>query len=177
MRRWPILLLILVILITGMGCTPKAAQPEKPVNFYYPAVTTVYDGKTPVIQPEIRDGVGYEGGIAGLISLYLKGPSSDTLRSPFPQGVSVIRFSSTSNTATLELSQEFSQLSGIDLTLACACIANTLFDLTELDRVQIFAADSQLDGQASISLDRDDIYYMDDPTAGEAPAETTATSQ
>ena len=176
MKRQTIFVLILVLLLFIAGCTPNAAPPKNPVTFYYPAQDTVYDGKTPVIHPEIRDGASYEEDIAGLLALYLKGPSSETHRSPFPRGVTLTRFYTTSNTASMELSSEFAQLSGIDLTLACACIANTLFDLTGMDRIQIFVTDSQLDGQTSITLNRDDFYFTDAPLATEASSETTETS-
>ena len=85
------------------------------------------------------------------------------LRSPFPAHLRVTRYATTGSTAILTLSTELSYLNGIDLTLACVCIANTLFDLTELSRVQIFAADAQLEGQSSITLERDDVYLIDTP--------------
>ena len=172
MKRWTSLLLIFAFLLAASGCRRKAAPPKTPVTFYYPAVKTVYDGKTAVIHPEIRDGTGYEADIEGLLALYLQGPASETLRSPFPSQLTLIRYSTTSNTASVVLSSEFAQLTGIDLTLACTCIANTLFDLTQLERLQIFATNSQLDGQTSITLARDDIYYLDNIAPTEEPADT-----
>ncbi len=172
MKRWTSLLLIFAFLLAASGCSRNAAPPTTPVTFYYPAVETVYDGKTAVIHPEIRDGAGYEADTEGLLALYLQGPASETLRSPFPSQVTLIRYSTTSNTANVVLSSEFAQLSGIDLTLACTCIANTLFDLTQLERLQIFATNSQLDGQTSIILARDDIYYLDTVAPTEEPADT-----
>ena len=176
MKRWISLLLALVFLLSAFGCTQTSPAPKQPVTFYYPAVETVYDGKAPVIHPEIRDGSGYEDNMEGLLNLYLKGPSSEDLRSPFPRQVTVSRFAVTPNIATLVLSSEFAQLGGIDLTMACVCIANTVFELTGLDRIQISSADSQLDGQASITLERDDIYWMDVPQPTEEPTQTTAAS-
>lgn len=177
MKRWISLLLILVLLSSALGCVQSAPSPKVPVTFYYPAEKTVYDGKTAVIHKEVRDGAGYEDDMEGLLNVYLKGPSSEALRSPFPRLVTVTRFASTANMAVVELSAGFAQLSGIDLTVACVCIANTLFDLTQLDRVQIIATDSQLDGQASIALDRDDFYFADVPLATEATSEATETSR
>ena len=172
MKRWTSLLLIFAFLLATSGCTRTAAPPKIPVTFYYPAAETIYDGETVVIHSEIRDGAGYESDIEGLLTLYLQGPASEALRSPFPSQIAVIRYSTTANTANLVLNSEFAQLSGIDLTLACACIANTLFDMTQLERIQIFATNSQLDGQSSIILDRDDIYYLDTVTPTEEPTDT-----
>lgn len=176
MKRWTAALLAFAILCALPGCTRKAPAPKSPVSFYYPAVEVIYDGKTHVIQAETREGAGYEEDIAGLLNLYLRGPISETLRSPFPGRVTVSHFSTTANTAILELSSEFSQLVGIDLTLACACIANTLFDLTQLQRVQIFATDAMLDSQASITLERDDLYFTDVPAPVTDATEGTASS-
>ena len=171
MKRMTSILLILALLPALVGCSPKAEPPQSPVTFYYPADDTIYDGKTAVIHQEIRDAAGYEEDIEGLLNLYLKGPASESLRSPFPRQVKVTRYSTNSNTINLVLSSEFAQLSGIDLTLACACLANTLFELTQLERVQFFATDSQLDGQDSITLDRNDIYLADTLPAGTAISE------
>ena len=176
MKRWISLLLISAFLLTVFGCAQQTTPPEMPVTFYYPAADTVYDGKSTVLHSEIRDGAEYESNIAGLLNLYLKGPVSESLRSPFTQRVTVTRYAVTSNMINLELSSEFAQLSGVNLTLACACIANTLFDLTELERIQIFATDSQLDGQTSITLDRNDILYTDIPVATDEVSESTVTS-
>lgn len=176
MKRWISLLLVIVVLLTLAGCAQTTPAPERPVNFYYPANETIYDGKTPVIQAETREGSGYEEDIAGLLTVYLRGPVSEELRSPFPRWVKVTHFAASANIATLELSSEFSLLSGIDLTIACACIANTLFDLTDVHRVQIYAADSQLDSQTAIVLDRDDIYFADTQDVIDSVSENDATS-
>ena len=176
MKRWVTVLLILSMLSCLCGCSKNSPPPKEPVIFYYPAAKTVYNGTTEVLHPESREGAGYKADIAGLMNLYLKGPVSETLRSPFPVQVTVTRFASTTNTAILELSNEFAQLVGIDLTVACASIARTLFDLTQLDTVQISATDAQLDGQASITLNRNDIYFLDIPDFSDEDADSTDTS-
>lgn len=176
MRRWTTLCLILAVLVAATGCSHQAAPPKLPVTFYYPASDVIYDGKTGIIHSEIRESSGYEGQIEELLDLYFQGPVSSSLRSPFPRHVTVSRYATTANTAILELSSEFAQLGGIDLTLACACIANTLFDLTQLERVHIIAMDSLLDGQASIDLNRDDIFYVDIPSPAQNPSDATASS-
>ena len=176
MKRFTSFLLIFSILFCFWGCTKVTPAPTKPVRFYYPAADVIYDGKTPLIQAEVRESAGYENDVTGLLNLYLHGPTSEALRSPFPGRVTVSRYSSTANTAVLELSAEFSHLVGIDLTVACACIAYTLFDLTQLDRVQICATDVQLDGQSSITLERDDIYFVDTQDITETSSDATAPS-
>ena len=163
MKRLLTLCCVLALLCTSMGCSTKTKPPKKPVTFYYLTQDTICDGKTEIIQPEERESAGYESNMEALLNIYLQGPRSISLRSPFPAHLTVTRYATTGSTAILTLSTELSYLSGIDLTLACVCIANTLFDLTELSRVQIFAADAQLEGQSSITLERDDVYWIDTP--------------
>ena len=170
-------LLVFFLLIALVGCAENTPAPKSPVSFFYPAIDVVYDGRTEVIQPEIREGAGFEEDIAGLLNLYLQGPVSEGFRSPFPSRMTVTRYSSTANTAILELSNEFSQLVGIELTLACASIAKTLFELTQFERVQIYATDAQLESQASITLERDDLYFIDIPIHETNTRESAEVSQ
>lgn len=174
MKRWFACLMTAALLLSLLGCAKDAPPPQKPVNFYYPATDTVYDGKTEILHAEVRESANFDGDIPELLNLYLQGPVSESLRSPFPRQITVTRYASTANTAIVELSNEFSHLVGIDLTVACACIARTLFDLTDLDRVQLSATDAQLEGQAYLSWERDDIHYMDtpDPTAESSESTT-----
>ena len=168
------IILIISLLLCLYGCAKDASPAEIPVNFYYLAKDISYNGKSEILLPEEREGVGYEADIEGLLNQYLKGPVSDTLRSPFPAHVRVTRYATTANMAILELSTEFAQLTGIDLTVACSCLNRTLFDLTQLERVMISVTDAQLDGQASITFDLNDIYFVDTPSSDETPDATVS---
>ena len=149
------IILIISLLLCLYGCAKDASPAKIPVNFYYLAKDISYNGKSEILQ-------------------YLKGPVSDTLRSPFPAHVRVTRYATTANMAILELSTEFAQLTGIDLTVACSCLNRTLFDLTQLERVMISVTDAQLDGQASITFDLNDIYFVDTPSSDETPDATVS---
>ena len=169
------IILIVSILLCLCSCANDTRPAKVPVNFYYLAKDVSYNGKSEILLPEEREGAGHEADIEGLLNQYLKGPVSDTLRSPFPAHVSVNRYATTANMVVLELSSEFAQLTGIDLTIACSCITRTLFDLTQLERVMISVTDAQLDGQASITFDLNDIYFVDAPSSDKTP-DTTVSS-
>lgn len=174
MKRSLILLLVIALTILSVGCDRTPAPPKQPVTFYYPVSNPVYDGKTGLIHSEVRDSTGLNDNMTELINLYLRGPLSETLRSPFPENVTVTRYSTTANTVILELSSEFANLSGIDLTLACACMAHTLLDMTGLERFQISAADSMLDGMSTITMERNDLYMTDTPNLETNNSKSTA---
>lgn len=169
------LILIISILLCLCSCAKDTRPAKSPVNFYYLGKEISYDGESEILLSEEREGAGYEADVEGLLTQYLKGPISESLRSPFPANVSVSRYATTANFVILELSDEFAQLTGIDLTVACACLSRTLFDLTQLDQILISATGTQLDGQASISFDLNDIYFVDNPLPSGETSDATAT--
>ena len=70
----------------------------------------------------------------------------------------------------IRLSKEFSQLSGIRLTVACACLSLTLFDLTDAARVRIVSPAAEKLPAVDITLCRTDLILTDtvtgDPGSG-----------
>lgn len=72
-----------------------------------------------------------------LMKALLSGPQSDDLYSPFPEGVSVRFIHTDDETVRVDLSVEYADLSGFDLTVADYCIALTLCQLPEIENVKI----------------------------------------
>ena len=175
MKHWISLLLIISILLCLCSCAKDTRPAKIPVNFYYLASEVSYNGTSEILLSEEREGAGYEADVEGLLNQYLKGPISNAMRSPFPAHVTVARYATTANAVILELSGEFAQLTGIDLTVACACLSRTLFELTQLEKVMISATDAQLDGQASITFDLNDIHFVDTPLPSGKTSNTTVT--
>ena len=84
----------------------------------------------------------YEGpeSVPGLLAALLAGPSQDSgLVSLIPTGTELVSWSVVSRTARVELSGEYSQLSGIDRTIADCCVTLTLSQLSGVDRVELSA--------------------------------------
>lgn len=161
MKRLTALILCVALLLFLGGCAGKKGPLQKPVAFYYRTAEVIYDGKTAMIGFEERESAGYEDNMIQLLNVYFAGPSSEKYRSPFPANLKAVSYSVLGSAVILELSSEFAQLSGVDLTIACACIAGTILSMTELDRVQISAADTPLDGQASIIMNRGNVLLLD----------------
>lgn len=72
-----------------------------------------------------------------LMKVLLEGPQSEDLYSPFPDNVSIRFLIRDGETVWVDLSEEYGNLSGINLTLADYCIALTLCQLTEIENVKI----------------------------------------
>lgn len=135
MKRMYLAVLALAILL----CLTACAEEENPVVFYYPKTEVSYHTDTGVIEPEIRDTLSREDSLGYLLSFYLDGPIDTTLRLPVPEGTQVLRLLPYDEGVLLVMSKEFSQLEGMDLTIACASISQTCFNLTEYQEITFSA--------------------------------------
>ena len=99
--------------------------------------------------------------IESILQTYLKGPKSSDLTTPFPEETALIRFSTDQASAQIVLSESFSKLTGIDLTLACTCICLTVHELTGYSNVIISAQNTLLDGRKTIDMNANDIILQD----------------
>jgi hypothetical protein len=163
MKRFVAIILIFSLALCCAACTRKNVSLKKPAAFYYCNAEVPYDGKTGGITAEMREAALFENDMIALLNEYLSGPLGEGLHTPFPANVRIASFNISASTVTVVLSREFSQLSGLDLIIACACLSRTLFDMMEQNRIQIAAYESLLDGQAYITFDRSSILFVDDP--------------
>lgn len=163
MKQIICLFLVAVLAFSAVGCAVAKPKLHQPVQFYYAVSNIAYDGSS-ILASEVRESADYENQIVSLLNAYLKGPESTNLRSPFPTGLSVTDYSVIESTALLSLSSGLSELSGIELTVACACIATTVFGIDEtVNRIEISASGAQLDGKNAITMERDNILFHDTP--------------
>lgn len=160
MKRLISMLLALAVLLLPAGCGWDAG--DNTVPFYYLRRDSefVYGAEDGVIAPENREVSDRSAGLSYLLRLYLEGPLDSTLRSPFPAGTKLLRAESVEGTVTLELSKEFTALEDMDLTLAYACLATTVFQLTGAEQVHITAV-SQQGVSKSITLFPDSLTLLD----------------
>ena len=163
MKRFIAFILIFSLALCCAACTRKNVSLKKPAAFYYCNAEVPYDGKTGGITAETRESANFSDDMIALLNEYLKGPLAEGFLSPFPDNVRIASFNTSATTVTVVLSRGFSQLSGLDLIIACACLSRTVFDLMEQNRIQIAAYESQLDGQIYITFDRNSIFLVDDP--------------
>lgn len=160
-------LILSLLLFAFSGCQ---RQDDPSVCFYYLRSEYVYGVEDGVIASETRDiamqDIGY------LLELYLKGPQNETLVSPFPRNTRLISTHMQEGVLSLELSEEFTTLEDMDLTLAAGCIASTCFSLTDAQSVRITAVSSR--DEISIVLSRDSLTLVDDSMVSTEAAHPTA---
>lgn len=159
MKRIISLILIVCLLIPLTGCGWNASQ--FPVTFYYRRTETAYGTDSGIIAPELRD-IRSEGHLGSVLSVYLKGPISKDLESPFPRDTEILFWSLQHNTLRITMNETFGDMSGVELTIACACLAKTIFGMSEVDQIQIQAENTTLGGEPILSFSRTNVSLYDD---------------
>lgn len=162
MKRILILLLIVALLTPVLfGCQRENTEILSPVNFYYPKAVYSYGSADSVLGSEQRETAGFEGDFRYIMNLYLQGPTSSELVSPFPAGITVFSLYFKKGCAYLILNEAFSKLTGLELTLACTAIAKTIAEMTNMKSVDISVKSHELDGSDHIILNIEDILLLD----------------
>ena len=158
------LLLCLCLLLSLLGCAERQDQPEIPVQFFYPRHTAdiLYEGDDGVITYELREAAGNENNYSYLLNLYLRGPTVQPLRNPFPKASSVIAFEPYQDQVTLILSDSFAQLSGMELTLAGTCLLKTLNAMLGTQVLYLRTQTQPLDNSDFLVFRMDDLLLTDD---------------
>lgn len=150
-------ILIVCALLTACEMAHKSAA----INFYYRAEQFSFEPEDSAViaesRKEILDHLAYN----KIIEKYLEGPMSTDLYDPFPDGTTLVSITVDQQTASIVLSNAFAQLTGIDLTVACACLSLTVGELTRCPKVQISAQNALLDNRQSITIDINDLDFAD----------------
>lgn len=172
MKRILCLFLVCALCLPLLGCKPKTEDIEDPVNFYYRrSADTITFGKADgVITSEQREAAGHRDDPSYLINLYLKGPAGTGMNRTFPKGVELVKFSLEGGCAYITVSDFFSTLTGINLTLACACLTLTVCELTGAKQLTVSTSNTLLDGNRTVIMTPDDILFLDENTIVVDPA-------
>lgn len=166
MKRSICCILVFSLIIFLSGCIPSNA--EESIQFYYLRSKYAYGSVDSVIAVEVRD-LPENNNINELLIQYLKGPLDSSLESPFPVDTMLIQLNSNGTIIHITLSDHIGKLTGVPLSLACACLAKTAMELTGAKTVQISADTLALNGKDFITVEIDDILLMDDSTVVTVP--------
>lgn len=162
-------ILLALCLLPLLGCVQPEDPIENPVFFYYRQKALTYDNENSVITKELRDAGRRTDDISYLLEQYLQGPESETLLATFPRG-SQVSFQVLENTAVIVVNDKFATLTGIDLSLACACLTLTVCELTGTEHTLIQGQDVLLDGNQSIYMSKSSILLLDSSNIAVDPA-------
>lgn len=160
MKKVLCLILALVCLIT-IGCNRPEEKIQVPVNFYYRRTQISYGASDSVIAAAAAESVGYENDPVGLLNLYLMQSAPEGFTNTFPTGTKINSLTVNDGTAELIVTSALNQLSGLDLTIACACLTLTTLELTGSVSVCIRPASGDLGGAESITMDESCLLLLD----------------
>jgi len=152
MKRIGAFLLLSIMLLTA-GCSGEAEEipAEKADHVLYfmeRELTSAAGGGALRAEPvqlnneEIEDTTQV---IEWLVETLLRGPTDETLISPFPVGTTLRGVSVEGTRAVIDLSYQYSTLSGVELTLADQALVLTLTQLPNILSVKITVQGDELD--------------------------------
>ena len=166
MKKLITCILLLCICVSFFGCKSKQAL-TSPVPYYYRRMELSYEGSGSVIAAEQRESRGHENDIGYLLSQFLKGPESSAFSRTFPLGTQLISFEHSDLEAHIVLTDIFAGLTGMDLTIACACITMTVIELTGVQTVHIRTESQLLNNMQTITMDKSSLVLFDSSAAND----------
>ena len=152
MKKLAFVILSIIFIVSASGCAGNDKYYDTVVTFYYCADKIDYTPDASVMQCEERIVDCPPNEYKTIMQIYLNGPEKHGMYSPFPSGLTISEFIVDGDTTYVTFSENLSYLSGVDLTLACMCIANTCFALTHTQNVDISAEHVLLDNAPSILI-------------------------
>lgn len=95
--------------------------------------------------------------VPALLDLLLQQPYVSSQSSPFPEGTELRSWSLQNGVLSLDFSEPYGGLSGIDLTLANYCLTLTLCQVEDVDAVQVTVEGETLPFQTTTQLRPEDV--------------------
>lgn len=165
MKKVLSIFLVSLLLFSMLGCQHR--DDSVTYTFYYPRSDYGYntlDSKfyNSIIESELRENISVQ--TAEIIGIYLTGPTVPTLANPFPEKLTLESVSVDDHMLHITVTDHLSELTGINLMIACACLGKTAMELTNTSSVQISCQTALLDGKKSVVFRNDSIIFEDTAT-------------
>lgn len=172
MKRGIAVLLGAALLLGLLGCGPALEAENsdmlQPVEFYYETVPDEAGGLSgSAIASETRDLGAETLSVEEILALYLKGPEGETLQSPFPQDLALESAELRDGVLTLTFNEAYASLSGVQLTLANACLVYTMTQFSSVESVFLQTTGAMLTDQLSVPLRPEGFLLEDDSAAND----------
>ena len=166
MRRFICLMLAAILIFLLPGCKEEEPEFIKPAQFYYLNADVLaedigYGDTYEIFLSETRETEHINDNLVAFLNDYLQGPITPVLYLTIPSDAKLVDAQMFEHGIHIIFSEEFSKLSGIDLTLACTYLSITLFEYFDVDYVEIRAEGVRLEGKESITISLDSLYLKD----------------
>ena len=103
--------------------------------FYYPYEQTHYSQQDGVIGSHTESIPNGRSDYKSTLNRYLQGITPNGFINPFPAGSAVINVTLDGNKAIITINSRLAALKDIELSIACACLVNTVFSLIPVQTV------------------------------------------
>ena len=160
-KRIICLALLFSLCLSLPACHQQEEKIQVPVNFYYPRTDTNFGTADSLISPITAEGRNFTDDPIGLLNFYLQGQTGDNRRSPFPADTQILSMEQINGIVRITLSSHFATLTGLELTIACACLTLTVLDLTGGNSLRISVPGTTLNGAEYIRMDRNCLNLLD----------------
>ena len=153
---------LLLLSIILCGCIAEQSSLKRPIPFYYVSQSIEYGDAEGYIQAEQRECV-HCNNISEIISLYMSGPISEDLYSPFPSGVRILLVEESGSTITLTISDQINKTDKLSINLSCACLAYTILSATPAQTVVIRAERGFDSIEGYLTYTKEGLLFFDQP--------------
>lgn len=160
MKRIVCLIISCLILLCLFGCGKEEITYVSPAKLFYCTKSVSYNSEKGVIDSELREFADWKQEYRDFLNVYLSGPRTPELKSPFPLGGWILELKQKDSQVNLLLNLNFSFLSPNELTLACACISLTVMELMQVDTVNI-QIDGNMQDPTVITMTKDNLFFTD----------------
>lgn len=161
MRKFIALSLCLLVVLSFAGCKTRKIELEDVPTFYYLRNEMTYGAADSVIAPQQLRTAEAGSDLEYLLALYFAGPTDGLLRSPYPDGTAVLDLERSGTVLTLTMNGAFARLNGLEFTKACACLAMTVFGITDAEEIIIQTEDAAQNAAKAIQFNRDSLVLED----------------
>jgi len=161
MRKILCFCLALVLVFSGCMYQPEVSEGDG-VRFYYrDKREEAYFSETGIMASEMRSIRWEQQSIKGLMEVYLQGPVSSELISPFPKDLQLLDTQILPGEITLTFDDSLSSLSPAGLRVAAGCIARTLWEYGGYETVILKAQTQLLDEKDRLVLYPEEFVLRD----------------
>lgn len=163
MKKRILAILVTLCILVAWGCGRRSPETEmiNPVRFYYKALNGEFGTVNGSTGFEVRETAGHENDYTWILNTYFEGPLSGELIAPFQKDTALISAGREGSLLRVVVSDSLASLTGMDLTLACACITLTCLELPGIETVSIRANEASMGGRWEVVMDREDLLLED----------------
>ncbi len=155
-RLIPLLLALSLLCACARTQTETEKASARTLQFYYRTAETYYGTSSGVIAAEPRQ-VPPSATKDLILALYLQGPLEDNYISPFPENLTIDSCNVEGDVAYVTLGDAFLDLTGVDRTIAEACLVRTIAACTGVQSVSLQSETEELYTGEDFLLEDSDV--------------------